>query len=454
MGLVEYSPNHSKKSNTTLHDCQVALAEPSPVARALSLFKTPPVLGDSGAGGSAGAPSSRLAEFFGYKDYSAKSITALKPPEKWACGSKFLRADCSTGLHHFGKKLFCGDEWCIVCGEDGSPSHRRRIARWVPRVTQLAGAGYGVIEWPKAYRPGLRTKKALRRAADSVIDVLAGKHTRSGREGGIFPRGQQRWHWFNDDKPGYRADVFNPHINFLVEGGELSRRELAELKAKLRAATGCPSLIVNYHYGQSPGWIMHKVRYITRATFKNRAWDEAFAAELYNFRNIRWWGKWDSQPVWTLQEAEAEGEDIAGLEAVAKLQSHTCPDCGAPLQPRGVKSRLNRKTGEHDVVYEAGEPSFRYWSRPLPSLLLDASGAVEIGGAGYYRLPGTWCEPEPEPERVSLAELRQVNGARLKKLRAEVVRQRRRANWDNYVEAHRNEYLMSGGGDGADGEEM
>jgi hypothetical protein len=268
-----------------------------------------------------------------------------------------------------------------------------------------------------------------------------------------------RWHWFNDDRPGYRADVFNPHINFLVDGGRLSRSELAELKAELRAATGCPSLIVNYHYGRSPGWIMHKVRYITRPTFKKKSWDEAFAAELYNFRNIRWWGKWDSQPVWNLQEAEAEGEDIAGLEAVVKLHAHTCPDCGAPLQVRGLKSKLNQKTGVRDIVYQGKEPCLRYWSNPLPSLLLDASGAVKIGGAGYYRLPGDWCEPEPEPkrERVNIAvgkgadadrnkELNlRGNFGRIKKLRAEVVKRRRRANWDKYVEAHRNEYILSGG---------
>jgi hypothetical protein len=257
-----------------------------------------------------------------------------------------------------------------------------------------------------------------------------------------------RWHWFNDDKPGYRADVFNPHINFLVEGERLSSGELAELKVELRAATGCLGLIVNYHYGRSPGWIMHKVRYITRATFKRESWDEAFAAELYNFRNIRWWGKWDSQPVWNLKEAEAEGEDIAGLEAVSKLQSHICPDCGAPLQPRGLKTRLNRKSGEHDIVYDGTQPCFRYWSKPLPSILLDASGAVEIGGAGYYRLPQGWFEPESEPERVSLAEVRRVNRGRLKELRAEAVRQRRRANWDKYIEGHRNEYTMTGGDDG------
>lgn len=407
-----------------------ALAEPS--ARAVSL---------PGAGGSA-APELR---FPAYKDYSAKSITDPGAAGKWACGSHFVRADCSTGLHHFGKKLFCGGEWCSVCGEDGSPVHKRRIARWLPKVQQLTEAGYGVVEWPKDYRLGLRSKEALRRAADTVVDVLAGKHTRSGRAGGLFSRGLMRWHWFNDDRPGYRADVFNPHINFLVDGGRLSRSELAELKADLRAATGCSSLIVNYHYGRSPGWIMHKVRYITRPTFKKKSWDEAFAAELYNFRNIRWWGKWDSQPVWNLQEAEAEGEDIAGLEAVVKLQAYTCPDCGAPLQVRGLKSKLNKKTGVRDIVYQGEEPCFRYWSNPLPSLLLDASGAVEIGGAGYYRLPGDWCEPEPEPDRVSLPELRQVNRGRLKELRAEVVKRRRRANWDKYVEAHRNEYIWSGG---------
>ena len=434
-------PSNNQGIYTTIECESQAPAEPS--AGAVSL---------PGAGGS-GAPGIR---FPAYKDLIAKSITAPNAPAKSHCGSWFCHASCSTGLHHFGKRVVCGQEWCEVCGKDDSAAHRRRIARWIPKVQQLAGAGYGVVEWSNDYRPGLRAKEALRRAADSVVDILAGKHTRSGRAGGKFTRGLLRWHWFNDDKPGYRADVFNPHINFLVEGGRLSRRDLAELKAELRAATGCPSLIVNYHYGQSPGWIMHKVRYITRATFKDKSWNEAFAAELYNFRNARWWGRWDSQPVWSLEQAGAEGEDIAGLEAVSKLQSHVCPDCGAPLQPKGLKIKLNAKTGERDIVHdrESGQPCLRYWSKPVPSILLDASGADEIGGAGYYRIPPGWIEPEPEPEGVPLAELRRVNEERLKKLRVEAVKERRLANWDKYVEAYRNEYILSGGmqEDGAPGE--
>ena len=140
---------------------------------------------------------------------------------------------------------------------------------------------------------------------------------------------------------------------------------------------------------------------------------------------------------------------MAGLEAVTKLQYHVCPDCGAPLQPKGLKSKLNAKTGERDIVHdrESGQPSLRYWSKPVPSILLDASGAEEIGGAGYYRIPPGWIEPEPRYERVPLAELRRVNEGCLKKLRVEAVKERRRANWDKYVEANRNKYILTGGND-------
>jgi hypothetical protein len=112
-----------------------------------------------------------------------------------------------------------------------------------------------------------------------------------------------------------------------------------------------------------------------------------------------------------------------------------------------LKTKLNAKSGERDIVHdrESGQPCLRYWSKPVPSILLDASGAEEIGGAGYYRIPPGWIQPEPEPEGVPLAELRRVNEERLKKLRVEAVKERRRANWDKYVEAHRNEYILCGG---------
>lgn len=423
--------HQSTEANLSTIECESqALVEPSAaLPRAFSLS-------ESAGGAGAGAP---------YKDSIAKVITGQNELYKTSCGYYFSQLDCSTGLHHFGKKLFDGQEWCPVCGKMDSPAHRRRIARCVSKVLQLKRAAYLVVEWPLSFRPGLRTKIALRYQLEAILEVLAGHHDRLGLFGGWYSRGILRWHWFNDDRPGYPANVFNPHLNFLLDGWRLTKDELAFLKAQLKEATGCPDLIVRYSYTDKPGKIMHILRYITRATFTNRAWDNSFADELYNFRNMRSWGKWDDMPAWELAQAGAAGEDISGLEVAGKLHDHICPDCGAPLQSKGFKTKLNRKTGEQEVVCDrkTGEPLLRYGSPPLPSVFLELAEAVEIG-AGYYRIPGDGFLPEPEHEHVNLAELRRINHDRLRALRKAATAKRRAANWSEYVLANWNRYVLSG----------
>ncbi|MCL0095835.1 zinc ribbon domain-containing protein, partial [Dehalococcoidia bacterium] len=331
------------------------------------------------------------------------------------------------------RKLFCGKEWCKQCGEDDSASHKRRQARLLPKIRQIKNLGYFVIEWPEWARwigqggldPDLDGKEKvagwcysktdLRETTNIIIDVLAGKRCgRRGRVGGYFGRGITRWHWFGEKRPG----KLNPHLNVLADFDTLSdevkatvqpaieqrkaelrsskqtkkvRKELRAIECyergisgylpkpllekiqnDLRMALNIPDLIVHYSYFDKPGQMVNKVHYVTRATFRDYAWDPYLAEELYNFRNIRWWGSWNDDPVWSLKQAEVEGADIEGLEAVSSLQEGFCPDCGEPLEVL----YYNRKTGK--AVQ---------WSRPIDAIYLDIWQAEEIAETGYYRIP-------------------------------------------------------------------
>ncbi|TET41946.1 MAG: hypothetical protein E3J60_03450 [Dehalococcoidia bacterium] len=320
-----------------------------------------------------------------YKDLIAKSATPEKPISP--CGAWALISECESGDHHFGKRIYCGREWCEVCGEDNSASHKRRQARILPKIQQVKELGYLVIEWPDWARHigerGLNpdqdqgdpvagwcySKADLQETTNMIIEVLAGRRCgRRGRVGGFFARGVGRWHWFGDQCQG----KWNPHFNVLVESGYLSKPELEGIKASLRFALNCPELIVHYSYFDKPGQMVQKVRYITRATFRDYSWNPYMAQDLFNFRNIRWWGNWKGEPAWDLGQAKVEGEDIAGLEAVSKLQEGLCPDCGQPL-----------KVLYHN--HRTGQPV--QWSRPVDSIYLDIWGAQEISGTGYYRIP-------------------------------------------------------------------
>ena len=68
------------------------------------------------------------------------------------CGSLVVLAQCSSDGHTFGKRLYCGKEWCQVCGKKGSHAHMRRVSRWLPKAMQIQHLGYLVIEFPNRYR--------------------------------------------------------------------------------------------------------------------------------------------------------------------------------------------------------------------------------------------------------------------------------------------------------------
>lgn len=357
-----------------------------------------------------------------------------------SCGAWSVISECESGEHHFAKRLYCGREWCEVCGQDNSASHKRRQARLLPKMQQIRTLGYLVIEFPDIVRHigarGIRpdtdegeqvrgwcySKEDLRDTTNTIVEVIAGKRGAGGRGskrvGGYFARGVGRWHWFGDRMTG----KYNPHFNVLIDfdslvddarselqadveayrlsleqgsQGKKVRREvrgiemyqrgksgympkplLDRIVSDLRDALDCPELIVHYSYKDKPGQIVQTVRYITRATFKDATWERYMVEELYNFRNIRWWGSWSGEAAWELEQAEAEGEDVAGLGAVASLQTGMCPDCGMPL-----------KVLHHS--HRTGLPV--QWTKPIDSVYLDTWGAQEIAGSGYYRIPRQPC---------------------------------------------------------------
>lgn len=408
-------------------------------------------------------------------------------PLSSSCGAWAVISECESGEHHFAKRLYCGREWCEVCGQDGSAAHRRRQARLLPKMQQVKELGYFVIEFPDMARQvGVRgvspdlddgeqvrgwcySKADLRDTTNTIVAVLAGKRGAGGRgskrKGGFFGRGLGRWHWFGDKKAG----KWNPHLNVLVDcdsllpgvreemtaeieaykaelqgkarrkvagiemflagrSGYLPKPLLERIKAELREALGCPDLIVHYKKRDEPGKIMHTLRYVTRATFRQYDWNPYMAHELWNFRNVRWWGSWNGEPAWELAQAEEEGAEVDGLGAVMHLQAGLCPDCGRPL-----------KALRHDHI--RGRPV--YWTQPIESTYLEAWGAREIAGSGYYRIPvqvrtGSSLSPEEFIRLEALSDKHKFDAVRrlgrsseeeLSELRIRVNRLKSVRNW-------------------------
>ncbi|GAI05908.1 unnamed protein product, partial [marine sediment metagenome] len=277
------------------------------------------------------------------------------------------------------------------------------------------------------------SKADLKSSTKLITDVLAGKSRGEyGRVDGYFSRGLGRWHWFGEKRPG----KWNPHLNVLVDVQRLSEQKreavqaavdqrkeelradkqtkkvgkelrgiefyekgisgylpaplLKAIQADLRVALNVPDLIVHYSYCDKPGQIIQKVRYITRATFLDYEWNPYMADELFDFRNVRWWGNWKGDPVWQLNQVE--GEDVSGLGAVTNLQKGVCSDCGRPLK----------------VLYHNPKGKPVHWTKAVDSVYLGLWGAEEIAGSGYYRIPHRQFTGEflSAPELLRLEQLR------------------------------------------------
>ncbi|MBA7576649.1 hypothetical protein ES708_18490 [subsurface metagenome] len=259
----------------------------------------------------------------------------------------FIVAECRNG-HRFAKELVCNKEWCGVCGQAGSFAHMRRFARWLPKIQQFDCMGYFVFTIPLELRSRYRTKKALAKLGHDVQELL--------KAFGCF-RGLRRWHWFGD-----KSTRFHPHLNCLVDGGFVSPRKLAAIKRGYASLLGVELADVNYHYRLSAGKMVHTLRYVCRATFREYDWDLEMALELRGFRNMVVWGRgrWDDPAVWSLADlggkarAEVEGLDI---ETINSLVDKVCPVCG------------------ESVV----------WGEALPVGLLTIVSKQPLG-AGYWRL--------------------------------------------------------------------
>ncbi|GAI67916.1 unnamed protein product [marine sediment metagenome] len=123
----------------------------------------------------------------------------------------------------------------------------------------------------------------------------------------------------------YSSIKYNPHPTAVVDSGFLSPAKIGAIKRDLARALLCPDLIVHYSYRKTEPEMIHSLKYITRATFRDEQWDGYMAKQIHGFRNIRSWGKWAGPPVW-------ESEGMAFYLAIEKLERSRCPDCDSQLR--------------------------------------------------------------------------------------------------------------------------
>lgn len=157
-------------------------------------------------------------------------------------------------------------------------------------------------------------------------------------------------------------------MNVLVDSAFIEPELLEEIKAALREALKCPDLIVHYSFFDEPGQIYHKIKYVTRATFREYSWNPYMAEELFNFRNQRWWGSWKDEPAWSVNQVT---DEAPAYEAVNSLHNGICPCCGGRLK----------------VLRHGGDGKPVVWTSAIDSRWLSVWKAREYGNTGYYQIP-------------------------------------------------------------------
>lgn len=265
-----------------------------------------------------------------YLDYLARSLggtmTDVQTTNREAsCGLWATVGQCESE-HLVAKTVLCRREWCGDCGAKDSAAHKRRWAAWLPKAQQMEVMGYLVVTFPESIRQTLRTKQALSSMATGVTAILK----RAG-----FRRGLRRWHYFGDE-----STRFNPHLNFLLSAGYIAPSMMNLLKRELLALVG-ESVVIHYQYTDEPGKMLHLLKYVTRATFLQRSWDEEFAQEIYGFRNTWSFGLFNGIPFWDIDHVE---NDVR--PEIQAIDSSLCPFCSGKLSwSQGVTSAASLTTG-------------------------------------------------------------------------------------------------------------
>lgn len=256
--------------------------------------------------------------------------TILNNGARLSCTAGYIAGHCARG-HKFVKAVFCGREWCPSCGQDGSPAHLRRIARWMPKISQMPQVGYFVITIPEVARPWFTKPEQL----TDFRTFIKRKLQRDG-----YGRGLIRWHLFGDCKScngkGCRfceytgaGTKYHPHLNILVEGGKIKKADFAQyfpafrksLSAYFKRVTGLDDLpgVVNYQYTNEAGKKMHLMKYITRST--HRIFNKEIAENLKGYRITSSWGKWSK----VTEQPRGEYSDLISIE------NNICPCCAEAI---------------------------------------------------------------------------------------------------------------------------
>jgi len=260
------------------------------------------------------------------------------------CGKGYtMKGECENG-HRVAKVIYCGREYCRVCGEKWSISHQRRYYRWLPELNTMKSVGHLVLTFPEETWD-LFDQSKLREIRRYVIRFLK-------RKG--YDRGFARYHLCGED-----GKTWKPHLHILIQAGWIDKKELEQWRELFTAKVEtmfdihCKSGIVHkYKYSENDKRHRFWLRYQTRATW--RVFDRDIARMVFRFNLGVKWGEFNKR--------KGEQNDVALLE------KNQCPVCYGTIKWLGV-SQLD--TPEDWKQIEGGYYLWKYRLRDKVKIKLE-----------------------------------------------------------------------------------
>lgn len=289
------------------------------------------------------------------------------------CSNTFITGQC-PGHRHL-KATVCGKEWCESCGRPDSLAHRRRMSRWWGKLETFDSVGYMVVTIPENLRHHFKdqeiitddgevintkgktmlqefrryVKRKLQRTRINGRSELietpyqytnkkTGKVRRGIRKKYVgYDRGFIRYHYAGDCDTcqGKGCEMcyytgagreFKPHLNILIPEKRINKEILSKFRLEIALwfkrkfnLSKAPDGNIHYRYYRKPAQRTHKLKYVTRSTF--RIYEKTVAETIYRFHTACSWGKFKvKEPTFT--EAAEKGcckkclQDTGALEKI------------------------------------------------------------------------------------------------------------------------------------------
>jgi hypothetical protein len=259
-----------------------------------------------------------------YLESFAKTHTNLKK-ESYRCQPNYILTSCKNG-HLTIRHVFCGKEWCEVCGEKGSPVHKRRMARAWHRIVDCAeDLGYLVVTIPPQIGDLRYDPDFLKRVKRYVWRKLL--------RDGITKWGLCRMHWEGD-----KSKKYFPHWNFLFPSRWIEKEVLVKFREDYTRwlketfkVDGFESADIHYEFATNVTHKIHLLEYVTRPTLRH--WSPLKGQVYAAVRGTSWFGKRPEKvasqnPVEPIPE---EYQKMLADQKLLDLLGHgRCPVCGEP----------------------------------------------------------------------------------------------------------------------------